>query len=428
MVEIIHAKRLSKQDIKTLILAALGGALEFYDFIIFVFFAVPIGALFFPPDLPAWLRTLQTFAIFAAGYLIRPLGGIVMAHFGDRYGRKKVFSCSLALMALPTLAIGLLPSYLQIGITAPILLLLLRMMQGVAIGGEVPGAWVYVAEHVPSKRLGFACATLTSGLTVGILLGAGMASLIYNQLSPAQVQLYGFRCAFLFGGILGLIALYLRRWLDETPVFQAMQQQRTLATQWPLGLVWAHYRRAIWIAILLTWFLSATIVVLILMAPTIMQTAFAIPVVLSLHANILATVMLFFGCLVAGLAADKFGMLSCLLLGSLLMVVSLLIFFSSLAFAPRFMVFGYALAGFSAGTIALVPVVMVKAFPAKLRYTGISTSYNLSYALFGGLTPIFISILLKVNPLFIGGYLIILALVSASIALYLLKKPLNNFD
>lgn len=133
-------RRLNRQDYKTLTLAALGGALEFYDFIIFVFFAAVVGDLFFPADMPEWLRLVQTFGIFAAGYLARPLGGIVMAHFGDLVGRKKMFTLSILLMALPTLAMGLLPTYASIGIAAPLLLLLMRVLQGAAIGGEVPGA------------------------------------------------------------------------------------------------------------------------------------------------------------------------------------------------------------------------------------------------------------------------------------------------
>lgn len=137
--ELHHHRQLNQQDYKTLALAALGGALEFYDFIIFVFFAAVVGALFFPPDMPEWLRLVQTFGIFAAGYLARPLGGIVMAHFGDRIGRKRMFSLSILLMALPTLAMGMLPTYQTLGIAAPLLLLLMRVLQGAAIGGEVPG-------------------------------------------------------------------------------------------------------------------------------------------------------------------------------------------------------------------------------------------------------------------------------------------------
>ena len=160
-----HTRPLNRQDYKTLTLAALGGALEFYDFIIFVFFAAVVGELFFPADIPEWLRQVQTFGIFAAGYLARPLGGIIMAHFGDLVGRKKMFTLSILLMAVPTLAIGLLPTYASMGIIAPLLLLLMRILQGAAIGGEVPGAWVFVAEHVPERRIGIACGTLTAGLT-----------------------------------------------------------------------------------------------------------------------------------------------------------------------------------------------------------------------------------------------------------------------
>ena len=124
--------RLTARDYKTLWLAILGGVLEFYDFIIFVFFANTIGDLFFPPGIPDWVRQFQTFGIFAAGYLARPLGGVVMAHAGDLHGRKKMFTLSVFLMALPTLGIGLLPTYASLGAWAPVLLLLLRILQGLA--------------------------------------------------------------------------------------------------------------------------------------------------------------------------------------------------------------------------------------------------------------------------------------------------------
>ncbi|WJY10323.1 MFS transporter [Pectobacteriaceae bacterium C80] len=184
-------RRLNRQDYKTLSLAALGGALEFYDFIIFVFFAAVIGDLFFPADIPDWLRQVQTFGIFAAGYLARPLGGIIMAHFGDLVGRKKMFSLSILLMALPTLGMGMLPTYVSAGIAAPLLLLLMRVLQGAAIGGEVPGAWVFVSEHVPRSRIGIACGILTAGLTLGILLGSLIATVLNTVMSPIQIIMGG---------------------------------------------------------------------------------------------------------------------------------------------------------------------------------------------------------------------------------------------
>src|ERR1700751_2787767 len=133
-------RKLSISEVRILSLASIGGALEFYDFVIFVFFATRIGKLFFASSLPDWVRQTQTFGIFSAGYLARPLGGIVMAHFGDIRGRKRMFTLSVLLMAIPALLIGLLPTYQSIGVAAPLLLLLMRIMQGVAIGGGAPGA------------------------------------------------------------------------------------------------------------------------------------------------------------------------------------------------------------------------------------------------------------------------------------------------
>src|SRR5512137_663755 len=202
---------LKRSDYRTLTLAALGGTLEFYDFIIFVFFAGAIGQLFFPPDMPDWLRQVQTFGIFAAGYFARPLGGIVMAHFGDLLGRKRMFMLSIFLMALPTLAIGLLPTYASIGIWAPLLLLGLRVLQGAAIGGEAPGAWVFVSEHVPPRHVGFACGTLAGGLVGGILLGSLVATAVNKLYTPAEVLEQGWRAPFIVGGIFGLLSVWLRQ-------------------------------------------------------------------------------------------------------------------------------------------------------------------------------------------------------------------------
>jgi MFS family permease len=220
---------LTARDYRTLSLATLGGLLEFYDFIIFVFFANTIGELFFPPEISDWLRQFQTFGIFAAGYLARPLGGVVMAHAGDLRGRKQMFTLSIFLMALPTLGIGLLPTYSKLGFWAPVLLLLLRILQGVAVGGEVPGAWVFVSEHVHPSHVGMACGILTAGLTGGILLGSLVATGLSMVMTHGQLTAYGWRLPFLLGGAFGLLSMYLRRLLAETPVFEELKARRALA-------------------------------------------------------------------------------------------------------------------------------------------------------------------------------------------------------
>ncbi|GKW05192.1 MFS transporter [Pectobacterium carotovorum subsp. carotovorum] len=414
-----HPRRLNRQDYKTLSLAALGGALEFYDFIIFVFFAAVIGDLFFPPDIPEWLRQVQTFGIFAAGYLARPLGGIIMAHFGDKSGRKKMFSLSILLMALPTLAMGLLPTYEAIGIAAPLLLLLMRVLQGAAIGGEVPGAWVFVAEHVPRARIGFACGTLTAGLTMGILLGSLIATLLNTVLTPEQMSGGGWRLPFFIGGIFGLIAMYLRRWLQETPIFMEMREQKKLAEELPLKSVVLNHKRAVVVSMLLTWLLSACIVVVILMAPTYLQKVHGIPAALALQANCLATIALMVGCVGAGLLVDRFGASKLFIVGSLSLAACSWFFYSSAASSTTLLFVSYAIVGLSVGVVGGVPYVMVRAFPAAVRFSGISFSYNVSYAIFGGLTPVFVTLIMKATPMAPAFYVLTLAAVGLLLGIYL---------
>jgi MFS family permease len=396
---------------KTLLLSALGGALEFYDFIIFVFFAAVIGQLFFPPDMPDWLRQLQTFGIFAAGYLARPLGGVVMAHFGDLVGRKYMFMLSILLMSLPTLVIGLLPTYAVIGLWAPIALLFLRVMQGAAIGGEVPGAWVFVSEHVPVNKIGLACGVLTAGLVGGILLGSLMAMAIHQQYTPDQILEEAWRIPFLVGGVFGLVSVWLRQWLHETPVFKEMQLKQQLANELPLRQVLREHRSAIILTMLLTWLLSAAIVVMILMTPTLIQKLFAIPAAVALQANSLAILFLIAGCVVFGAAADRFGAGKMLIVGCFSLALSSELLYQQLALTPENINILYALCGFCVGVVGVIPGIAVRAFPAPIRFSGLSFSYNVAYAVFGGLTPIIVSLWITVDTRAPAHYVEIVCLI-----------------
>lgn len=415
-----ESRQLNKQDYKTLTLAALGGALEFYDFIIFVFFAVVIGELFFPANMPQWLVLMQTYGIFAAGYLARPLGGIIMAHFGDMVGRKRMFSLSILLMALPTLAMGMLPTYESIGIAAPLLLLLMRIFQGAAIGGEVPGAWVFVAEHVPKKRIGFACGVLTAGLTIGILLGSFIATVINSTMSIETIHDWGWRIPFFLGGIFGLVAMYLRRWLKETPIFIEMQARKKLAEELPLKSVVVNHTRAMSVSMLLTWLLSAGIVVVILMTPNYLQTQFGIDRVIALRANSMAIISLCIGCIISGIAADRFGASKTFIVGSIMLGIASWTFYHS-ATNVDFLFITYSIAGLCVGVVGAVPFVMVRAFPAAVRFSGISFSYNISYAIFGGLTPICVTYIMKLTPMAPAYYVLALSILGLCLGIYLHK-------
>jgi MFS family permease len=418
---------LTRQDAKTLALAALGGALEFYDFIIYVFLAPVIGQLFFPPNTSDVLRQLQTFGVFAVAYFARPLGGIIMAHFGDRSGRKRMFALSVFMMAVPTLLIGLLPTYATMGYAAPLVLLVLRVLQGAAVGGEVPGAWVFVSEHVPERRVGFACGTLTAGLTFGILLGSLVATAVNKVYTPEEVRAFGWRIPFLVGGVFGFCAVFLRRWLAETPVFEEMRQRKALVQELPIKAVLRGHGVAVTVSMLLTWVLTAGIVVVILLTPTLLQQHYAISPARALEANSMATLSLTFGCIVFGLATDRFGPGRALSAGCLGLLVTVYLFYRGVAGAPERLIELYALTGFFVGVVGVVPTVMVRAFPAAVRFSGISFSYNVAYAIFGGLTPPAVTLLTNMNRLAPAHYVAALCGLGLLVALYLLSLGRSRF-
>lgn len=416
-----------RRDARTLGLSALGGALEFYDFVVFVFFARVLGALFFPPGTEPWLAQLQVYGIFAAGYVARPLGGIVMAHFGDRLGRKRMFTLSVFLMSVPTLLIGLLPTYAQVGMVAPMLLLAMRIVQGIAVGGEVPGAWVFVAEHVPRHRVGIACATLTAGLTAGILIGSLLAAGINGHYTPEQVEAGIWRVPFLLGGVFGFIAVWLRRWLEETPVFVEMRERRKLARQLPVKQVLSAHRAAVVLSVLASWQLTAAIVVIVLLTPTLVQTGFGIDAATAFRGNSVATLALVFGCLAAGWAVDRIGVGRALLAGSLGLGVSAYALYAALVSGHHAQfVAWYALAGFCCGVTGVTPALMVVAFPPEVRFSGLSFSYNVAYAVFGGMTPPLVAWLSTAwGPMAPAHYVAFTSLVGVGVALWWLKRPLN---
>ena len=402
---------LSVSEVRVLSLASIGGALEFYDFVIFVIFANVIAKLFFAASLPDWVRQAQTFGIFAAGYLARPLGGIVMAHFGDTHGRKRIFTLSVLLMAIPTLLIGLLPTYPSIGLAAPLLLLSLRVLQGVAIGGEAPGAWVFVAEHARPGRVGFAVGLLTSGLSFGILLGALMTASLNGVFSEGQISADAWRIPFLIGGAFGLIAMWMRHWLKETPVFEEMRRRATLSRELPLGAVLKNHGRAVAASIFSTWMLTASIVVVILMTPSLIGKSFGIAPAQMQLASLAATATLCISTVAIGAATDRFGIRRVAVPILLLLIASTYGLYCGAMTMPFALLPLYALAGVGAGGSVITPIMMIRAFPASIRFSGVSFSYNLAYALFGGLTPLLVSWLIHFDRIVPAHYVAVATIV-----------------
>jgi MFS family permease len=316
----------------------------------------------------------------------------------------------------------LLPTYAVIGIWAPLLLLALRVLQGAAIGGEIPGAWVFVSEHVPQRHVGFACGTLTAGLTGGILLGSLVATVINKAYSPADLLTVGWRVPFIIGGGFGLVSVWLRQWLHETPVFREMQARQELAAELPLKTVVREHRPAVVLTMLLTWLLSAAIVVMILMTPPLVQKLYAIPAAVALQANSIATLFLSLGCVAFGALADRFGAGRVMMAGCAMLGLTSALFYQQVQVAPQNINQLYALCGFFVGVIGVVPSVAVRAFPPVVRFSGLSFSYNVAYAVFGGLTPVLVSMLLPLDPLAPAHYVEVLSVVGVMIGLYLWRR------
>jgi MFS family permease len=205
-------KPLTREELKTFTISALGGSLEFYDFVVYVYFATIMSKLFF--DTSSQLAGLiLTYSVFASGYLARVLGGLIFSHFGDKNGRKNSFALTVFLMAAPTFIIGLLPTYSQVGVLASFLLFLCRFAQGLAIGGEIPCSVTFIYEHAHKSRRAFACGILFCGIIFGIFLGSSAGYLATRFYSEETLLAWGWRVPFLIGGVLGLIGVYLRKFL-----------------------------------------------------------------------------------------------------------------------------------------------------------------------------------------------------------------------
>jgi MFS family permease len=400
---------------RVVLLAALGGLLEFYDFIIYALFAKYFAELFFPAG-NSLTALMAAFGAFAVGYLVRPIGGVVFAHFGDKYGRKKTFSTTVLLMALSTLLLGLVPSYAQVGMAAPIAVLLLRVVQGFSVGGEIPGALTYVSE-VFAERKGLMCGWILFGLINGMVLGMVLHLILAANLQPTQMLSWGWRLAFWLGGAFGLVSYRLRRQLYESPEFVAVLAVeratypliRVIQVHWPRVLACFFYVAALASAItLLFLFTPAYLVKIVGYAKTSVSWALLLGL-------ILATC----GIVVVATLTDKYGS-SRVLAGSLLVSVLLgpaVFVLYSLHVA---LVWPVLLSAIILATVtAAVPAVVVELFPVALRYSGIALSYNLAFAVFAGLGPLLATGLISLTGMLAipGFYLAVVALLSGLVLL-----------
>ncbi len=378
---------MTREQYKIVGITALGGALEFYDFTIYALFATYISPHFFAISDP-FVALMDTFLVFALGYFARPLGGIVFGHFGDRWGRKTAFSLSILLMAGATLGIGLLPSYESVGIIAPIGLLLLRLLQGFSVGGEIPGAAIFTIEHVPVGRRGLAIGLVFMSITLGNSLGASVGLLLTGILSQEQMMSWGWRLPFVIGFVLGIVSYLIRKKLFETPVFLNMIEQGKLQHK-PLLKLLTTSRKQLLRGFLLT-AVSSGIISLFLYLPTYLSN------ILYVHLShaFLINFITFLGFAICtaffGWGSDYIGRRNLLATGAIFLIIASYPFFCGLTRVGEHFVWIFSLAfaifgGMINGSFA---VLITECFPAAIRYSGVGLCYSLGMAVFGGTAPL----------------------------------------
>ncbi len=409
--------------VKVVFASLIGTAVEWYDFFLYGSAAALVfGTLFFPESDPV-TATLLAFGTYALGFVARPLGGIVFGHFGDRVGRKKMLVVALMMMGIATFAIGLLPTYATIGVAAPILLLVCRLMQGFAVGGEWGGAVLMAAEHGDEKNRGFWSSWPQAGVPLGNLMATGVLFLLAAVQSDADFEAWGWRIPFLLSAVLVLIGLYVRLQLEESPVYQEAKaeiaQKQQSDSHLPILDVIRTYPKEVFIAMGMRMAENISYYIFTVISITYVTTYLEADKGLILKMLLIAAAFQFFLIPALGAVSDRvgrrplylvgavgvaawsfvfFGLLEDMTSGSVLLAVTVGLFFHSLMYAPQAAFFS-------------------ELFGTSVRYTGASVGYQLASIFAGALAPIIALELLgddiaNANTFAVGVYVTIASVIT----------------
>jgi len=369
------------RTVRTIAAGMIGNTLEWYDFSIYGFFAVQIGAAFFPKADPV-AQVLAAFGVFAVGYVMRPLGGAIMGHIGDRFGRKTALTLSIGAMVVPTFLVGLLPGYATIGLAAPVILTGLRVFQGVAIGGEFTTALVFLVERAPPGRRGVLGSLGCVGASLGCLLGSGIGVVLSELLSAQDMAEWGWRIPFLLGMALGIAGIFLRRHIHEAPMpaRQRAQFLPTVREHWPTLLRFAG----------MTAFFAVSYYLMFLYVVSWLQTVDGIAPARALGITTVAEAGLIPAALFMGWLSDKVGrkplLIACTVAGITCSMPLL-----SLMHHPDPLMIGLGQLGFVliVGIVSgVIPSALAEAAPYHVRCTVVALGYNTAMGFIGGLTPL----------------------------------------
>ncbi|MCW0380025.1 Proline/betaine transporter [Xanthomonas sacchari] len=371
--------------------AALGNAMEWFDFGVYGYLAVTLGHVFFPSTNPT-AQLIATFATFTVAFLVRPLGGLVFGPLGDRYGRQKVLAATMILMALGTFSIGLIPSYARIGIWAPILLLVARLVQGFSTGGEYGGAATFIAEYSTDRNRGFMSSWLEFGTLGGYIAGAATVTALHFALSDAQMLDWGWRVPFLIAGPLGLLGLYMRMKLEETPAFQAYAEEAEKREHDAPGLGalfrvhWPQLLKCVGLVLVF----NVTDYMLLTYMPSYLSVTMGYAESKGLLLIIIVMLVMMPLNVLGGLFSDRLGRKPMVIGACIALLVLAVPCLRLVGTGNDWLIFlglmllGVALVCFTSSMPSTLPAL----FYTPVRYSALSIAFNVSVSLFGGTTPL----------------------------------------
>lgn len=394
--------------------SAMGNLVEWFDYGIYSYVTVYIAASFFPGgDTSAGI--LFTLATFAVAYLIRPVGGIVLGPLGDRIGRKRVLAMTIVTMSGASFVLGLLPTFSAVGYLAPALLVLVRLVQGFATGGEYGGAAAFIAEYAPDRKRGFYCSFLEFGTTGGFVLAAGLVTALEFGLSEQAMGSWGWRIPFLVAGPIGLVGLYLRSRLEDTPAFRALEQKAQVSAS-PLRDVLMRHWRPVLVCMGLVLFYNVAVYTVLFYMPTYLQTTLKLDATTALLYILGMMLVIMVVIIPVGALSDRIGRKP--------LIATSCVGFVVLSY-PAFLLLDTGSVGGTVGGLAILALLLVMLlatmsstlpalFDTDTRYGGFSIGYNISTSLFGGTAPAILALLVTStgDNAIPGVYVAVAALIS----------------
>ncbi len=410
---------------RSIFLSAISGnILEYYDFTVYAVFSLSIGRAFFPSDSQV-IQTLSSLSVFAVGFLMRPIGGIIFGYIADKYGRRVSLIISMLGMTTTTFIIGFIPGYSEIGYSAPVLLVMMRLIQGLCISGEGAGAAIFILEHYQNLRPGFTAGIVHASNIAGTLL-ASVVGIVLEQLFPGLE--FAWRFAFILGGLMGIVGFYFRLRVSETPIFEMLAEKKRT-----LKMPFTHVVRSSWPAMLITCCLGGSASSLVYIIKTYINI---------FHCEVLgfdkttaliylsySSVVMMLTMPLSGYISDHIGRFRMIIIASLAIVVIAMPAFMLLACGEMWkqvvaLTTIAMLGGFIAGTAYIF---IISLFSPEERFTGVAFGYNLGVALFGGTSAVISRWLVEVTGLYYApAFYIILTSLGFLAVTYVMRSTIST--